>query len=403
MDAVGPQTLAVAVGPIVRRRPARTTTSGPSPSRWPTTRRRSCWSTARPAGSSSYLRNALARDPRVTVESVVFRQPKAGAGGDPTYKTALPAEARPAAEGPRPTRSGRSTRSSSATSDPAAMPAEAWARLDAYVAERGGTLIVVPGPRRWPAPMLGMETVRKLLPVLDPRPSPADPAASPTPRTRACPPARRSRRPPRRRPKPGRCSSSPPTRSRAGRSGRACPACPGRSPARPSRAPPSWPRRRHRPRRRRGRHRRAAVWAGQGPVGRHRRHLALAAPGRRRLSPPLLGPGGPLGDLGQAGRRQRPGPVRPGPPEAPRRGRPPRSRPASPKASRASAPTSCWSPASSRPSAGTSPPKSEGEAVAVVPLRPVPGQPRTFAASRPRACRPAPTSSASTPRSSPTP
>ncbi|HEX8203412.1 MAG TPA: hypothetical protein VF590_23250, partial [Isosphaeraceae bacterium] len=53
---------------------------------------------------------------------------------------------------------------------------EVWARLDAYVAARGGTLIVSPGPRSWPE-LAGSEAARKLLPVLDPRPVPVDAAA----------------------------------------------------------------------------------------------------------------------------------------------------------------------------------------------------------------------------------
>ena len=71
--------------------------------------------------------------------------------------------------------------------DPADLSAEAWTRLESYVGERGGTLIVSPGPRFWPSPQAGDATVRKLLPVLDPRPvavgpdavDPAHPSLSP--------------------------------------------------------------------------------------------------------------------------------------------------------------------------------------------------------------------------------
>ena len=62
--------------------------------------------------------------------------------------------------------------------DPAMLPPDAWARLDAYVAERGGTLILLPGPRGWPGPMLANEAVRKLLPVLEPKLAPIDPASA---------------------------------------------------------------------------------------------------------------------------------------------------------------------------------------------------------------------------------
>ena len=48
-----------------------------------------------------YLRNALARDPRVTVDSVVFHQP-AMTGGDSTYKAALPPRIDPSAKAAMP-------------------------------------------------------------------------------------------------------------------------------------------------------------------------------------------------------------------------------------------------------------------------------------------------------------
>ena len=60
-----------------------------------------------------YLRNALARDPRVALEAVVFRQPGAGGDSPSTYGSALRCPARCATS---PTRWAGSTRSSSATS-----------------------------------------------------------------------------------------------------------------------------------------------------------------------------------------------------------------------------------------------------------------------------------------------
>ena len=171
MDALGPQDLAVSVGPLFGdARPEndkRTVTVQVADdkakvllvdgeARW----------------EFRYLRNALTRDPRVTVEAVVFRQPRTGPGA-PAYKDALPVKSDAKDADPL----GAFDAIVVGDVDPGAMPAEAWSRLDAYVAGRGGTLIVVPGPRAWPAAMAGMEGVRKLLPVLDPRPAPFDPAA----------------------------------------------------------------------------------------------------------------------------------------------------------------------------------------------------------------------------------
>jgi hypothetical protein len=120
-----------------------------------------------------YLRNALARDPRVTVESVVFRQPSAGSGGSPTYRATLPEAS---AGSPDPL--GGFDAVVVGDADPADVTAEGWARLERYVAERGGTLVVSPGPRAWPGPQVRDETVRKLLPVLSPALVPVDPGAT---------------------------------------------------------------------------------------------------------------------------------------------------------------------------------------------------------------------------------
>ena len=120
-----------------------------------------------------YLRNALARDPRVALEAVVFRQPGAGGDSPSTYGSALP---RPLDHLADPL--GRFDAIVLGDVDPADLPAEAWARLESYVGERGGTLIVSPGPRFWPSPQAGDATVRKLLPVLDPRPVAFDPDAA---------------------------------------------------------------------------------------------------------------------------------------------------------------------------------------------------------------------------------
>jgi hypothetical protein len=125
-----------------------------------------------------YLRNALARDPRVTLEAVVFHQPETPQGSTPnfTYKQALPP--RPDAGSSQPDPLGGFDAVVVGDADPADLTADAWSRLESYVAERGGTLVVCPGPRFWPGIQGQGETVRKLLPVLEPVPAPVDPKAT---------------------------------------------------------------------------------------------------------------------------------------------------------------------------------------------------------------------------------
>jgi hypothetical protein len=128
-----------------------------------------------------YLRNALVRDPRVTVDAVVFHQTTLPSNGDPGYLTSLPA--RP--ESPEPDPLGRYDLIVVGDVDPTDLPPEAWKRLDAYVAERGGTLALLPGPRFWPT--LAGEGSKALLPVLDPHPLSVD-ASSDDPNHPALPP-----------------------------------------------------------------------------------------------------------------------------------------------------------------------------------------------------------------------
>ncbi len=120
-----------------------------------------------------YLRNALARDPRVAVESIVFHQPKPGLTTTEayTYGQTLPIKTGNEADP-----LGNFDAVIVGDVDPADATPEFWARLDAYVAERGGTLIVIPGPRAWSA-LVSTESARKLLPVLDPSPAAVDDAA----------------------------------------------------------------------------------------------------------------------------------------------------------------------------------------------------------------------------------
>ncbi len=119
-----------------------------------------------------YLYNALKRDPRVTVDAVVFRQPKLGASVD-TYKTALPPPPRADAADTLATYDAIFVGDIGLES----MGSDAWSRLEAFVARRGGTLVISPGPRTWPTAILGLETVRTLLPVIDPAPVSFDAAA----------------------------------------------------------------------------------------------------------------------------------------------------------------------------------------------------------------------------------
>jgi hypothetical protein len=127
-----------------------------------------------------YLRNALARDQRVALEAAVFDQPQNENMTALTYPTALPA--RPASEAgagahqDQPDPLGAFDVIIMGDVDPADITPETWARLESYVAERGGTLVLGAGPRHWATQAAGA-TVRKLLPVLDPQPITVPPDA----------------------------------------------------------------------------------------------------------------------------------------------------------------------------------------------------------------------------------
>jgi hypothetical protein len=132
-----------------------------------------------------YVRNALARDPRIKVEAVVFHQPEAtGVSSHPTYATALPAV--PDATTRLPDPLGSFDAIVLGDVDPRDATPEVWARLEAYVAERGGTLVLAPGPRHW-GTFATNETARKLLPLLDPQAPAIDPVTT-DPAHRALPP-----------------------------------------------------------------------------------------------------------------------------------------------------------------------------------------------------------------------
>ena len=118
-----------------------------------------------------YIRNALARDPHVRATAVVFHQPEFGT--QRAYESSLPNVRRePTDKQSDPL--GAFDAVILGDLDPADMPQDIWTRLESYVADRGGTLVFNPGPNSW-STLLNHETVRKLLPVLEPRPIPVAP------------------------------------------------------------------------------------------------------------------------------------------------------------------------------------------------------------------------------------
>ncbi|MGP0064867.1 MAG: hypothetical protein ACLQGP_14870 [Isosphaeraceae bacterium] len=121
-----------------------------------------------------YLRNALARDPHAKTTAVVFHQPGSAGATKPSYETAFPALRDPSEKQPDPL--GTFDLVIVGDVDPADLTTETWTRLESYVAERGGTLVLNPGPKSWAA-LLSQETTRKLLPVQDPHLAPVDSSA----------------------------------------------------------------------------------------------------------------------------------------------------------------------------------------------------------------------------------
>jgi hypothetical protein len=134
-----------------------------------------------PRWEFQYLRNALVRDPRVTLETVVLRQPPAPDAGAPFYPSALP---------PAPAPTPATAPGAKAEPDPLNgfdlivlgdlapddLPPEGWARVDRYVAERGGTLVLTAGVRG-AAALAAMAPIRDILPLSGLRPVAIDPAA----------------------------------------------------------------------------------------------------------------------------------------------------------------------------------------------------------------------------------
>jgi hypothetical protein len=110
-----------------------------------------------------YVRNALARDARITLKSIVLKQPQPGEPLSRSYDAALPAL--PGASDPKPDPLGAFDALVLGDINPDELGPDGWRRVEAFVAERGGTLIFSPGPRYWAA-LTGQDTARKLLPVI---------------------------------------------------------------------------------------------------------------------------------------------------------------------------------------------------------------------------------------------
>jgi hypothetical protein len=120
-----------------------------------------------------YLRNALVRDTRVALRTVVFRQTRASESARQSYEAVVP----PRGDVSRNEQDPLGSFDAIILGDvgPAEVPSELWTRLEAFVAERGGTLVFSIGPRNW-ASLGRQETARKLLPVIEPRLVETDPS-----------------------------------------------------------------------------------------------------------------------------------------------------------------------------------------------------------------------------------
>ncbi len=111
-----------------------------------------------------YIRNAFERDTRVALKSVVFHQPPASGALSRSYEIDVPPKPDVSRNQPDPL--GEFDAIILGDVGSAEVSSELWARLEAFVAERGGTLIFSVGPRSWAA-LAHQETARKLLPVTE--------------------------------------------------------------------------------------------------------------------------------------------------------------------------------------------------------------------------------------------
>ncbi len=110
-----------------------------------------------------YLRNALARDRRVTVDAVVLRQPALTVARGTSYGQALPP-----VEGNGNDPLAKYDVFLIGDLAPGDLPAEGWARIEAQVAKRGATLVLAPGPK-FPGTLASLATARSLSPLTDVR------------------------------------------------------------------------------------------------------------------------------------------------------------------------------------------------------------------------------------------
>lgn len=136
---------------------------------------------AEPRWEFQYLRNALVRDPRVTLEAVVLNQPRLPDRADTTYALELPKLPEPPADPkdpPLPDPLGAFDLIALGDLRPGDLTPADWERLERYVARRGGTLVLSSGPRGGADVAGGLDTIRALLPVQDLRLLPVDPTAT---------------------------------------------------------------------------------------------------------------------------------------------------------------------------------------------------------------------------------
>lgn len=123
-----------------------------------------------------YLASALARDRTVQLQSVVFDQPRLGnVAEDDLRKIGNPARSLPT----QPDALAAYDCIILGDVSPAQLPLSERARLERYVADRGGTLVVLAGkrgmplafaqPENDPAPVAGGDPLLKLLPIQEPR------------------------------------------------------------------------------------------------------------------------------------------------------------------------------------------------------------------------------------------
>ncbi len=116
----------------------------------------------RPRWEFRYHRNALGRDDRVDLEVVLTRQPELpSTGGTTIYPRTIPE----AIEDEDPL-----DNYDVIVVGDVALDGETWRRLERFVAERGGTLVLMAGPQHGPSAMRANEDLSALLPIRDPRP-----------------------------------------------------------------------------------------------------------------------------------------------------------------------------------------------------------------------------------------